>query len=82
MGERREYEMSEADLAALLDASKPVPLIATHCGPISTPQERANRAWQQLGHKMGFDHMTAKPSSKGQRFFTAEPLPIAAKEPA
>lgn len=81
MSERREYEMTEADLAALLDASKPVPLIALNAGMPPSPQERANRAWQQLGWKMGFNYLTVKPTAgKGQRFFTAEPLTIV-KEP-
>lgn len=78
---RREYEMTEADLRTLLDACKPVLAIALQCGPISSPQENANRAWQQLGHKMEFNYLTVQPvRGKGQRFFTAEPLTIL-KEP-
>lgn len=81
MTARREYEMSEDDLKALLDACKPVPLIAIHTGMPASRQENANRAWQQLGHKMGFNYLTVQPvRGKDQRFFTAEPLTIA-KEP-
>lgn len=81
MTDRREYEMSEADMAALLEACKPVQLIAIHAGPISSPQENANRAWQRLGHKLGFNYLTVrKVPGKGERVFSAEPLTIV-KEP-
>ena len=39
-----------------------------------SPQDNANRAWERLGKKMGFDHMTVAPiPGKGPRFFTAVP---------
>ena len=39
-----------------------------------TLRERANRAWQRLGEKYGFDHMTVRPiQGKGTRFFSAVP---------
>ena len=85
MSDRHEYEMTEADLAKILDACKPVPLIALNAGMPSRPQENANRAWRALGHKMGFNYLTVRPvNGKGDRFFTAEPLTIAVmpKEPA
>ena len=69
---RRDFEMTEADLSELLEACKPVPAIALQCGPISSPQENANRAWERLGKKMGFNHMTVRPNGKGDRFFSAE----------
>ena len=69
--------MTHEDLASLMTACKSVPLIATHCGPIKSPQEKANNAWAALGKKMGFDHMTVQPiSGKGERFFIAEPTGI------
>lgn len=68
-----EYEMTEVDLAELLDAMKPVPMIMLQCGTPPSQQENANAAWARLGVKMGFQHMTVRPSSKGQRFFMAEP---------
>jgi hypothetical protein len=72
MAERKEFEMSEADHAALLEACRPVPyLVFGGVGPESQ-QDRANRAWARLGDKMGFAAMTVEPSSKGQRWFTAE----------
>lgn len=69
----REFEMSEADYATLIEACQPVLAIALQCGPTSSPQENANRAWCALGEKMGFDGMSVMPSSKGKRFFFAEP---------
>lgn len=73
---RREYEMTEAQLAKLLEACKPVPYFAVggSYGTPAGPQENANRAWESLGEEMGFQHMTVEPvRGKGDRFFTAEP---------
>ena len=52
--ERKEFEMSAEDLATLMNACKSVPVIATHCGPIRSPQENANSAWKRLGGEMGY----------------------------
>ena len=70
----KEYEMTEDDLKKIIEASKPVLMIALQCGMPPHPQENANRAWEELGERMGFKHMTARPNGKGERFFTAEPL--------
>lgn len=59
----REFEMSESDYAKLLEACKPVQMIALQCGAPSSPQENANRAWCELGGRMGFDGMTVQPTS-------------------
>ncbi len=69
----REYEMSERQLAAIMEACKPVPYIAVTGGVFPrSPRENANAAWAQLGKEMGFKYMTVKPiSGKGARFFTA-----------
>jgi hypothetical protein len=72
--QRQEFEMSPEDLNKLLEACCPVPLIALQCGIPPSPQESANRAWCALGERMGFDGMTAEPSPKSQRHFTAIPL--------
>lgn len=69
---RKEFELSDADLEKLLDASKPVPLIAIHLGMPPSPQERANAVWEEIGTRMGFKFMTVEPSGKGDKFFTAE----------
>lgn len=71
---RTNYEMSEDDLRAILDACKPVVAMMIGGYSPSSPQENANDAWAALGRKMGFDHMTVRPvDGKGQRFFTAVP---------
>jgi hypothetical protein len=71
---RTNYEMSEADLEAILDACKSVPVMKIGNYTPSSPQENANRAWGELGEKMGFDHMTVQPiPGKGNRFFSAVP---------
>ncbi len=76
---RNEYEMTEQDLAELLEACRPTPAMFLSGGvPMAgTPQENANRAWQRLGEKMGFDYMTVRPGLS-QRHFTAEPTAGAA----
>jgi hypothetical protein len=73
MSTRKEYEMTEKDLEVLLDACKPTICIKVGNYVPATPQENANRAWQKLGEKMKFYHMSVLPSSKGDRFFTAIP---------
>lgn len=71
---RTEYEMTEDDLAELLEASKPVAVMKIGNYAPKAPQENANNAWARLGEKMGFDSMTVQPvSGKGQCFFTAIP---------
>jgi hypothetical protein len=69
---RKDFEMSEADLAALIESMKPVAMIMLQCGTPRSVQENANAAWQVLGFKMGFDHMTVRPNGRGDRFFSAE----------
>ena len=65
--------MTQDDLDKILDACKPVPMIMLQCGMPESPQERANRAWAELGSRMGFDAMTVEPTGEGNRFFTAVP---------
>lgn len=72
--ERKVFEMTDADLKILMEACRPVPLVALHCGSPPSPQERANNAWCALGRRMGFDGMTVEPTGRGARFFTAVPL--------
>lgn len=71
-----EYEMTQADLDAMLAACKPTPVMFLSGGQsmFDSPQENANRAWKELGSRMGFDHMTVRPiAGKNARFFTAVP---------
>ena len=69
-----EYEMTDDDLKEILAACKPTPCILVGDYMPATPQENANRAWQELGKRMGFDHMTVRPiNGKDPQFFTAVP---------
>lgn len=71
---RTNYEMTEEDLKAILDACKPVAVMMIGGHAPSSQQENANNAWAALGRKMGFDHMTVEPiDGRGNRFFTAVP---------
>lgn len=71
---RTNYEMTEAQLAALLDAMRPVPAMLIGGSTGRSRQENANDAWARLGREMGFDAMTVQPvAGKGDRFFTAVP---------
>lgn len=73
MSERREYEMTEQQLGRLREASKPVPyIVANGVGP-ELPYDVAMRFWRELGEELGFEPMTARPSPRGDRFFTAVP---------
>ena len=70
---RREYEMTEAQLARLLEACRPIPYIIVGGMPPPSPQESANHAWQVLGQELGFVWNTVRPiAGKSQQFFTAE----------
>jgi len=68
---RSNFEMSESDLSTLLSAMQPVPMIMIQYGSPRSIQERANDAWEELGQRLGFEHMTVQPSGKGDRFFSA-----------
>jgi predicted TIM-barrel fold metal-dependent hydrolase len=39
----------------------------------SSPQENANRKWQELGEKYGFKWETVEPTGNGDNYFLAEP---------
>lgn len=76
MSERREYEMSQEDLDGIMkkiNDARSTPLILLQCGIRPSLQEVANDAWKELGDRMGFDHMTVRPTGKGDRFFSAVP---------
>ena len=69
----KEFEMTQEDLDGLLDASKPVPYMVAGGMVPRSPQQNANDAWEALGRRMGFDHMTVQPiRGKSMLFFTAE----------
>jgi hypothetical protein len=69
---RKEYEMTQAQLDAILNACKPVPYMVFGGHEPRSPQENANDAWAALGKELGFDHMTVRPNGKGDRFFSAD----------
>lgn len=71
---RQNFEMTEAQLAEILDACKPVPAMFLSGGRpmFGTTQENANAAWARLGAVMGFEPMTVRPIARGDRFFSAE----------
>ncbi len=71
--ERREFEMTDEDLAKLMEASKPVPYMVFGGIAPRSPQDNANDAWAELGKRMGFDHMTVEPTGRGNKSFTAVP---------
>jgi len=74
MHSRRNYEMIEADLERILDASKPVAYMVMGGVEPRSPQENANAAWAELGPRMGFDPYTVEPTGEGDRFFSAVTL--------
>jgi hypothetical protein len=74
-GERKEYVMSECDLATVLEACRSRTYLVFGGHAPESPQQSANRAWVALGQRMGFDGTSVEPvMSKGARFFTAIPV--------
>lgn len=72
---RQEFEMTQEQFDKLMDACKPVPVMYLSGGQpmFTSPQDRANDAWERLGNELGFDHMTVRPvEGKSNKFFTAE----------
>lgn len=73
MTPRQEFHLTPEQLAVLLDASKPTPVMQIGSYTPAGPQENANRAWRTLGEELGFESMTVRPvPGKGAEFFTAE----------
>jgi len=74
-----DFEMSKEQLAEIMNACKPTPVMYLSGGMpmFNSPQENANHAWEKLGEKLGFKHMTVRPNGKGDRFFSAEPVEAA-----
>ena len=81
MSERKTFQISDSDMKALLDAMRPEPVMYASGGVpmFRSAQERANEAWEALGKKLGFKHMTVRPvAGKGPEWFTAEVAPVPA----
>lgn len=77
MSERREYELTDEEYLDLLAASKATPVLFAGGAPLgSSQQENANRAWEALGRKHGFNWQTVQAApGKSKRHFTAEVTP-------
>jgi len=72
---KKEFCLTEEQFKELIEACKPIPLIALNCGMPPSPQEMANAAWKRWGDEMGFDYMTVEPcTGMGPRYFMAEPI--------
>lgn len=71
----KQFTMTQEDYDDLLDQMKPPPVMYLSGGTpmFSSQQERANSAWEKLGKKMGFRHMTVRPIGNNPLVFTAEP---------
>jgi hypothetical protein len=70
----KEFTLTPEDLASLYEACKPVPYMVFNGIEPTSPQENANRAWQSLGEKYGFQWDTVQPCGKGDATFLAEPI--------
>jgi len=72
---RREYVLTDDQVKKLIGSMKGPPLITLQCGQPESVQERANRAWIEVGLEAGFDGMTTRPvHGKPMQYITAEPL--------
>jgi len=72
----QEYELTEAELNSIIEASKPVPAMYLPGGQpmFGTPQTNANNAWQVVARAHGFIWDSAQPApGKSNRFILAEP---------
>lgn len=70
---RKQFEMTDEERTKIMNACKPAPAIMLHIGNQSSPQERANRAWQALAKKRGFVRDTVKHvPGKPETVFSAE----------
>jgi hypothetical protein len=68
----KKFTMNDTQLAGLMEAMQPRPMIMLQCGNPPSLQERANAAWQALGAEMGFKHMTVRPDGPDPKNFVAE----------
>lgn len=76
---RADFMLSEEELAELLDASKPTPVMYLSGGAsmYPSPQENVNRVWIKLGKRLGFEPITVRRiEGKDQHWFTAEIMEI------
>lgn len=70
---RKEFELSEEQLDRLLNSSTPTLYMISRGLAPSSPREKSNEVWKNLGKEMGFTWDSVKPIlGKSLRFFTAE----------
>ena len=69
----QKFTMTQSQMDKILEACKPVLMIALQCGTPASPQKNANRAWENLGKELGFKFMTVKPIPGDKLSFMAEP---------
>lgn len=74
---RQEYLLTQEEVNELLEACKPVPMIALQCGNPVSAQERANAAWEALGKKRGFVGSSAEPV-QGKSMLYVSAIPVSA----
>ena len=68
------YQLTQGELEELLNAGKPTLVMRIGGYTPPGPQENANRAWEALGKKRGFDSTTVRPDpNRGHHWFTAIP---------
>lgn len=80
MENRKVFTMTQEDYDEIIKACQPVPMIMLQCGRASSAQENTNRAWRDLGRRMGFDGMTVRPYQNNPLEFWAVPLTKGAME--
>lgn len=72
MTTRIEFKLTPEEKARILEASKPVIMIHVGSWP-ATPQENANRVWEEIGRERGFDpYSVERVLGKDEDYFTAE----------
>lgn len=70
----KRFILTDEQYASIIEASKPTPVMYLSGGMsmFDSPQENANRAWQNLAKELGFVWDTVRPVSGEPRQFDAE----------
>ena len=71
---KQKFKLTDAQLIRLGEAAKPQKtLIISNVRLTTTPQERCNKVWEELGEELGFKWTTAESFDFDPRNFLAEP---------
>lgn len=74
----KRFTMTPEQHSKLLEACRPVPMIALQCGEPRSAQENANDAWRALGADLGFDWTTVRRvAGEPDSVFEAKPIEAA-----